>query len=390
MPDKVDRDAALAGVERVTPIELILDVVFVLAFSEITAYTVREQSWLAVFDAVLFLAMLWRGWIGFSWLTSIVDPESTTVRLAIFTAMGAFVVMALIIPALGRQSPVDHHSGWLRYEFVAAYLVIRVVHTFLGLRASRGDERLRATVIRTVVGGAIAAVLLIAGCLTSSVVAAHALWVLAVVADYVFTYVLGRFVWRLVAGRFAERHGLIVIIALGETILAAGAGAEDADLTAAPTLVLAVVGLVLLATLWGAYFDGTEIAAERALVSAPAGITQNTLARRAYSLAHFPLVVGILLVALGPKTAIAHPHEPFPSHIAGAFFGGLALFLLGHVGFEHITTRRTNVPRLAVGLLVLPLIAVAVVRPAWESLVLATAIMAVLVSAQRGLLTLRR
>ncbi len=351
---------------------------------------VREQSWLGVIGGVVILALLWRGWFGFAWLTSIVDPESTTVRLAIFTAMGAFVVMALIIPAFGRQSPVDRHGVRLVYWFIAAYVVIRLVHIFLGLLASRGNPRSRRTVIQTSIGGAIAAVLLVLGPSAGSLIGGHVLWALAAIVDFAFVFIFSRLGWRLVAGRFAERHGLIVIIALGETILAAGAGAEAADLTHPPTLVLAVVGSVLLATLWGVYFDGTEIAAERALVAAPAGIKQNTLAGRAYSLMHFPLVLGTVLIALGPKSAIAHPHEPFQSHIAGAFFGGLALFLLGHVAFEYIATRRLNVPRLAVGLLALPFIEFGVVRPAWESLVFVTAIMAVLVSAQRGLLSLHR
>lgn len=369
--------------ERVAPIELILDVAFVLAFSEITAHVVRQQSWLGVLDAVIVLALLWRGWLGFAWLTSIIDPDSAAVRVAVFIAMSAFVVMALIIPSFGSTLLSISRDRPLVYGFVVAHVVTRLVNTFLGLRAIRDDERSRRAVIGTAIGGVLSAALLFWGCATSSPLLSHTLWILAVIADYVFPFIFIRFRWRLVAGRFAERHGLIVIIALGETITAAAVGAQHADLKDPATLPLVVVSVFLLATMWGAYFDGTETAAERSLLRAPAGIAQNTMARQAYSMLHLPLVVGIVLVALGPESAIGHPHQPFDSQIAGAFFGGLALYLLAHVGFQYVTTRRLNVPRLAVGLLMAVLVPFGMVRPAWESVALATSIMAVLVWTQR-------
>lgn len=388
MADKVSRYFRLAreGNERVTPIELILDVVFVLAFGECTEYVVHEGSWLSLGEAVIVLALFWRGWVGFTWFTSAVDPRSPFVQIAIFTAMGGFGVMALTIPRAFGHHAFWNADGRMVYAFVAAYAVIRLVHFSLGLLVSRGDELLRTTVNRTAVGGLVAIVLLICG---ASVVgfAGYACWALAVVADYAIVFIVSRFGWRnaarqpratLASGHFAERYGLIVIIALGETIL----GAEVAALNVL-TLLLALTGVALLAALWGTYFDGTDIAAEHALVRAPIGIEKNTLARWGYSFMHFSLVVGTLLLALGPKTAIAHPTQPFESHIAGAFFGGLALYLLGHTAFGYIMIRRLNVPKLAVGLLMAALIPFGTVRPAWESLVLAASLMTVLVVAQR-------
>lgn len=385
MVDRVDNHLGVMreATERVTPIELILDVAFVLAFSEITAHVAREQSWLGLLDAVIILAMLWRGWLGFAWLTSITDPNSTAVRIAVFTAMSAFVVMALVIPDFGNADPSMHHQERLVYGFVGAQVVVRFINLFLGLRVVRGDERARGAVIGTSIGGVVSVALLFAGCSAGSLFLTHFLWTLAVIVDYVFPIVFIPFRWRLVAGRFAERHGLIVIIALGETIMSAGVGMEHIPDTDTTTLLLAVVSVVLLAALWGAYFDGTETAAEHALVSASAGMEQNTLASRAYSFLHLPIVAGAVLIALGPRAAIPQPGEPFESYIAGAFFGGLALFLLGHVGFEYLTTKRLNIPRLAVGLLMFSLIGFGMVRPAGESLVLATSVMAVLVLTQR-------
>lgn len=386
---------AREGDERVNPIELILDVVFVLAFSEITAFTVREHSWLGVLDSVLILAMLWRGWFSFAWLTSIVDPDSAVVRIAVFTAMGAFVVMALIIPqAFGNLAGLEP-GGPLVYGFIEAYIVIRFVHLFLGVRASRDNDQLLSLASRALLFGLAAAGLLLYAPAAPTREIGYACWIVAVVGEFVVDVAVRghgwveisfrRYGWRLTPGHFAERHGLIVIIALGETVLAAGVGAEQADANEAPTLALAVVSVILLATLWGAYFDGTDRAAEHALVNTPAGHEQTSLAFRAYTLLHLPLVVGIVFLALGPKSAIAHPHAPLELHIAVAFFGGLALFLLSHVAFAYLTTRRLNVPRLGVGLLMAGLIPFGITRPAWESLVLATSIMVVLVSAQRFL-----
>jgi len=363
---------APSGDERVMPIELILDVVFVLAYSQCTAYMVDRGSWLGIGDGLIVLALLWRGWVGFSWFTSALDSNSTVVRLTIFTGMGAFVMMALSIPRA---------FGDLAYSFVAAYAVIRLMHMGLGLLTSRRDEQFRTTVSRTAIGGVVAVALLGLGAFIDGP-GGYLCWALAVVADYAIAATFSQFGWRLNAGHFAERHGLIIIIALGESILAIGVGAEVADISAR-TLMLSLTGVVLVACMWGTYFDGTDTAAEHALVRTPRGIKQNTLARRAYSLLHFPLVVADVLVALGLKSAIAHPDHPFEPHVTAALFGGLALYLITHVAFGYTATKVLNRPRLAVGLLMAALIPLGTVIPAWAALVLATAILAVLVAAQR-------
>ncbi len=360
------------GDERVTPIELILDVVFVLAFSECTAYMVHRGSFLGIGDGLIILALLWRGWVGFSWFTSALDPNSTIVRLAIFTAMGAFLMMALSIPRA---------FGDLAFSFAAAYAVIRLVHMGLGHLASRRDSQFRTTVNRTAVGGVIAVALLALGAFLDGV-GGYVCWALAIIADYGIAATFSQFGWRLSTGHFAERHGLIVIIALGESILAIGDGAQVADVDAR-TLLLGLTGVILVACLWGTYFDGTDAAAEHALVQTPPGIKQNTLARRAYSLLHFPLVVGDVLLALGLKSAVEHPTHPFERYVAAAFFGGLALYLLASVAFGYVTTRRLNTARLVVGLLMGALIPLGAAIPAWAALVAATAILGVLVAAQR-------
>ena len=363
---------ARGGDERVAPIELILDVVFVLAYSQCTAYMVSRGGWLGIGDGLIVLALLWRGWGGFTWFTSALDSNSFVVRLTIFTGMGAFVMMALSIPRAFDD---------LAYTFVAAYAVIRLAHMSLGLLTSRRDEQFRMTVSRTAIGGVVAVTLLALGAFIDGPWG-YFCWALAVVADYAIAATFSQFGWRLNPGHFAERYGLIIIIALGESILAIGVGAEVADISAR-TMLLSLTGVVLVACMWGTYFDGTDTAGEHALVGTPPGIKQNTLARRAYSLLHFPLVVADVLVALGLKTAIGHPDHPFEPYITAAFFGGLALYLIAYVAFGYTTTKVLNTARLTVGLLMAALIPLGAVIPAWSALVLATAILAVLLAAQR-------
>lgn len=353
------------------PLELILDVVFVLAISQCTAFMVDEASWAGLAGGLVILAVLWRGWTGFAWLTSSVDPNSTPVRLVVFIAMGAFVVMALAIPRA---------FGGLAAAFVASYAVIRLIHMALGWVASRDDDMFRSTVRRNAVGGGVAVVLLAIGTVVDGTVG-WICWIAAVIADFVIAGMSSRVGWRLIAGHFAERHGLIVIIALGESILAIGVGAEIADVTPT-TLALALVGVAVVAALWWTYFDGVSVEAEHRLVATPAGPEQNDLARQGYSLLHLPMIAGDVLLALGIKFSIAHPDHALEPFAAGALLGGLAMYLLGNVAFGRRMTGRLNVPRLAVGVLVAALIPVATVIPAAAALVLAAAIMTVLIVAQ--------
>lgn len=356
--------------ERITPIELILDVVFVLGFSQCTEYMVSQGSWQGVADALITLALLWRGWVEFSWFASDFDPNSPIVVSAIFTAMGAFLMMAVSIPRAFSDFALP---------FVAAYAVIRLVQMGLGLLASRIDSVFRTAVSRSAISGVAGLALLFVGSFIDGFWG-YVCWTLAIIVDYVMA-VVTRFGWRLNAGHFAERYRLIVIIAMGESVLAIGAGADVAHATFR-TLLLAITGVALLACLWGTYFDGTDTAAEHALVNTPPGVRQNRLARQAYSLLHFPLVVGDVLLALGLESAVAHPARPLGQHVEAAFFGGISLYLLSCVAFGYVTTKALNAPRLVVGALMAAMIPLGATIPAWASLALATTFLAVLVVAQ--------
>jgi low temperature requirement protein LtrA len=163
--------------------------------------------------------------------------------------------------------------------------------------------------------------------------------------------------WRLVPGHFAERHGLIIIIALGESIVAIGVGAGSTltwGIAAAAT-----AGISVVAAMWWSYFDVVALVSARRLVNAEEGRVRNELARDSYSFIHFPMVAGIILFALGLKTTIGHVGDPLDPVPAFALLGGVAIYLLGLVAFRHRHVHTLNLRRLALAILLFALIPLA-------------------------------
>jgi low temperature requirement protein LtrA len=314
------------------------------------------------------LAVLWWSWVGYAWLTSVVDPEEGAVRIAIFAAMAALLVVALCVPEA---------FGDLGLTFALAYAVVRIAHIALFALASRDDPSLRRSVTGLGISTAIGVGLLVGASFLDGF-AQGALWALALALDMAGPAFFGAEGWKLVPGHFAERHGLIVIIALGESIVAIGVGAE-AGLTAG-VVVAAVLGVALAATLWWAYFDVVALVATRRLEEATEGRERNEMARDSYSFLHLPMVAGIVLVALGLKKTLEHVDEPLKLVPAAALVGGLAVYLLAHVAFRLRNVHTLSVRRLVTAVVLLALLPVAVELPALAALGLATAVMCVLIA----------
>ncbi len=360
--------AVLRTEGRVTPLELFFDLVFVLALTQCTALMADDPTWEGLARGLLVLAVLWWAWVGYAWLTSVVDPEEGVVRFAIFAAMAGLLVVALCVPEV---------FGDLALLFAVAYGVVRMGQIVLFVVASRDDPKLRKSVTGLAVSTALA-VALIAGASFLDGLPQGALWALALSLDMGGPYLFGSEGWKLVPGHFAERHGLIVIIALGESIVAIGVGAEhgvDAGIVAA-----AAVGIALAAGLWWLYFDFVALVAERRLSNAAVGREQNEVARDSYSLLHFPMVAGIVLVALGLKKTLEHVDDPLKLVPAVALLGGVAVYLLAHVAFRWRNVHRFSVQRVVCALVLLALIPLAVELPALASLAIATALLWVLIA----------
>jgi low temperature requirement protein LtrA len=342
--------------ERVTPLELFFDLVFVLAITQCTALMSHHPTWSGLVQGLLVLGILWWGWVGYAWLTSVIDPEEGAVRLVMFAAMAALLIVSLCVPEA---------FGHLGLTFALAFGAFRVAHIALFMLASPDDDALRHSVLGLAASTAAAVVLLVAASLFDGL-AQGALWALALLLDMAGPYFFGSEGWKLVPGHFAERHGLIVIIALGESIVAIGVGAAGALDFGIGTV--AVLGVALAAALWWIYFDLVALISARRLGEAEVGQAQNELARDSYSYIHLALVAGIVLVAFGLKTAIAHDGEHLHAVPAFALLGGVAAYLLGLVGFRYRHVHTINRKRLGLAIVLLILVPVATAVPALISL----------------------
>jgi low temperature requirement protein LtrA len=361
--------ATMRGDEaRVKPLELFFDLVFVLAITQCTALMAEHPDWEHVVQAMLILGVLWWSWVGYSWLTSVVDPEEGAVRFAIFAAMAALLVMALCVPgAFGDDALL----------FAVAYGVVRWSQIGLFLVASRDDPELRRSVIGLAGGTAVGVGLLIAASAADGGLQL-AIWALALALDMAEPFFFGSEGWKLSPGHFAERHGLIIIIALGESIVAIGIGAGetiDAGVVAA-----AILGVTAAAALWWLYFDVVALVAERRLTNATKGREQNEIARDSFSYLHFPMVAGIVLLALGLKKTLELVDDPLKAVPAVALLGGVAVYLLAHVAFRWRNVHRLNYARLATAALLVALVPLALELPAIATLGVAVGILALLIA----------
>lgn len=352
---------------RVTPLELFFDLVFVLALTQCTALMAANPTWEGLAQGMLVLGVLWWSWVGYAWLTSVIDPEQIAVRLAIFAAMAAFLVAALCVPeAFGDR-------GLL---FAGAYAIVRYSQLALFHIASEDDAALRRS-LRGLGAGTTVGVALIAAASFLDGPAQGAVWALALVLDVGEPYLFGAEGWRFSPGHFAERHGAIIIIALGESIVAIGVGSEVG--VDAGVVVAAVLGVAVAAALWWLYFDIVALVAERRLAHATPGREANEIARDSFSYLHFPMVAGIVLAALGLKKTLGHVGDPLELVPAVALLGGVALYLLAHVVFRWRNVHRFSTPRVVAGALLLALIPVAERVESLITLAIITAVLSVLI-----------
>ena len=338
--------AELRQRQSVRPLELFFDLVFVLGFTQCTALIAADPTWAGIGRGMLVLAMLWWAWVCYAWLTSVIEPEEGAVRLVMFAVMAALLVVAYTIPeAFG-----DRALG-----FALIYGLVRLGHVALFVLASRDEPGMRRSVLAFAIGTSIGIGLLVWASFLSGG-AQVALWLIAILIDWGDGF-LGVENWRLVPAHFAERHNLIIILALGESVIALGVGA-DLGLTA-PVIVAAVLGIGLASALWWIYFDVVALVTERRLMAATPGRERNALGRDSYSYLHFPMVAGIVLGALGMEATLAHVDTPLDNVHAFALLGGTAIYLLAHVGLRLRNARTVNVERLALAVLLFALIPVA-------------------------------
>jgi len=340
----------------VTPLELFFDLVFVYALTQVTSLMAAHPSARGVLEGMVVLALVWWCWECYSWLGNAVKADEGWARAAFFAVMATMFVAALSIP----ESFGDLDGG-LSGPLVLAicYGVARAVH--LGLYAvaalSARDAGLLNQLIRFGTVMSVSVAVIVVGALVGGD-AQLGLWMAAAAVDYVGTQLIGAAGWRLPSPRhFSERHGLIVIVALGESIVAIGVGVAGVPVSTS-VILASVLGIALSAAMWWTYFDVTALAAEKVLARRDES-ERPRLARDAYTYIHLPMIAGIVVAALGLKKVLSYVGgdgaHGWDDSLGGvplvALHLGPALFLLAMVAFRLRMIRSLGVARLCAAVL---------------------------------------
>jgi low temperature requirement protein LtrA len=331
---------------RATTFELLFDLVYVFALTQVTGYMAHAHSAQGVLQGLLLLALLWWTWSAYTWLGNQARADEGLLR----AAMAAMFVVALTIPEAWHDAPGGLNGPLV---LVGAFLLVRFLHLTVYAVAATGDPGLRRQVaiswVPTLAGGA----LLVTGALVGGS-AQTLLFAGALLIDWVPIYLTSRHGnWRVhSAGHWSERHGLFIILAIGESVVAIGVGAAQKPISA-PLMVAAILGVAVAIGLWWLYFDVVSLAAEHRLAEAQ-GQARAKLAVEAYTYGHFPLIAGIVLAALGVEGVVAHAGEgkPLGAFYALPLFGGVAVYLAGQLLFKRRVHGALSLPRLvATGML---------------------------------------
>jgi low temperature requirement protein LtrA len=346
----------------VTPLELYFDLVFVFGFTQVTTVLSNNPTWSGLGHGLLILAALWWAWAAYAWLTNTVDPGVGVVWGAVLVAMGAMFVAALAVPdAFGPHG----------VAFGVAFLIVNVMQLTLYALAARGDRDLLRAVLRVAPSALTGAALIIAAGFVDGG-AKTLLWLAAIVVGFFGPLLTGLSGWRVQPAHFVERHGLIVIIAIGESLVAIGLGERRVGLTTG-VIVAAVLGFIVATSFWLAYFDFFPIRGQQ-LLTDRSGVQRTALARDIYTYLHLPMVAGIVLFAFSMKTTLAHVGDELDTIPALSLCGGPALYLLAYVAVRVRVSRTLGRGRLVAALACAALVPVAMTVPALVALALVAAV----------------
>ena len=360
---------------RVTTFELFFDLVFVFAFTQVTRLMAETHTGFGVLQAIIVLALLWWCWICYGWLANQTRADRGVIRIGIIAAMIGMFIIALSIPEAfgdrdgGLDAPV---------VLVVCYLLVRVIHGMLYYLAAGDDGALKRQVLVTVPAAVIPAGFLLFLGIAAGDPWQTWLWLAALLTDAAIVYATSRIGWRIhSAAHWSDRHGLIVILALGESVVSIGAGVARLPLSV-PIVIGSALAVLLTVGMWWAYFERMAPAAER-MLARHEGPRRASLARDAYTYLHFPLIAGIIIAALGMELAMEHVAEEEPlGTFGGVALGvGIAVYLLSTFLFWWRVTGRRAWPRLASAALFLAVSPLLAAVPGLAALIVAGAVLAI-------------
>jgi len=360
--------------QNVTFVELFFDLVFVFSVTQIVSLLHGGLDWQVVGQAILVFWLVWWAWTQFTWALNAADTTHALVDLGTLLATAVAFFMAVALP-----SAFGERALW----FAITYVLVRAIGLALYAWVASEDPALKSAVrfwITVSLGGLVAVVL--GGLLGGSL--QYWLWAVAILLDVIAAVIAGRFEgWNLHPDHFAERHGLFVIIALGETLIVAAARVSGADWTGS-LLTVAILAVAVTCGLWWSYFPRAKPVLDRAVETA-SGAEQTELGRDVFSLFHFPMLCGVIAYAFVVEEAAAHPGEALALDVRIALAAGLVLFVGGMALAIWRATRRVLWPRLLLTLGAAALVIAASSVSGQFSLALAfTGILAIVVIEQRS------
>ncbi|MEU1244987.1 low temperature requirement protein A [Micromonospora parva] len=360
---------------RTTMFEIFFDLVFVFALTRVITFMAGSPGALTLAQGLLLLLLLLYSWSPYIWVGNLVRADVGPVRAATLVAMAAIFVAALVMPDAWQQSPELFDAP---LTLALAYVVGRAVQLVILFWASATNPALRSTLRFFTVPVVLGWVPLIIGALLGGA-AQTALWTVAFLLNIGGARIASAFrPWQLRSvDHFTERYGLVLIIALGESLISAGAGPR-AMAPVGPALLAALLGLTSTVCLWWLYFDRLASTASEAVSSVP-GERRASVAGDAYGLAHSTLIIGAIYVALGIEEVIAHltGESAHPGRLgweaATALYGGTALYLLSRLVFRRLTVGTVVPTQVVAALLPLPLLPIGRSLPPLAALTVLTA-----------------
>ncbi|WP_052441648.1 low temperature requirement protein A [Streptacidiphilus anmyonensis] len=347
---------------RVTSFEIFFDLVFVFAITRVGSFMARSLTATTLARGLILLLLLWWSWTAYVWLGNRVRTDQGLVRAGMLVVMAALFIAALVMP-----DAWSHHTGTVNAPLIlaAAFILVRLVYFGLHLTAAAQDSRLRAQLLADAIPQTFSLAPLIAGAVLAGAWQT-ALWALAFTIDFGGGWIASRVGgWNVRSpGHFAERHRMVLIIVLGESLISAGTGAGD-SVSRTTVLVAAALGFVAVVCLWRLYFEHLAAAAEDALEHASPA-RRARMARDAYTMVHFLLIVGVLYLALGAREvltavtgSVSNLGIPLDWPALTGLYAGTAVYLAGLAAFTRLTVQYVPRAQLAVGAGLLILLPVA-------------------------------
>ncbi|MBT8197648.1 MAG: low temperature requirement protein A [Acidimicrobiia bacterium] len=329
----------------VSPLELFFDLVFVFAIAQIAAFVRHDLTWSGVGKGVLLVVLVYWAWSLYTWGLNATGTSHVYVRLALLSAMGTILLMAVALPSAFTE------DGW---HFAAALVAFRLIGTGMYYLAA-GEEQRAAFSSFFPLATLGAAVTLVGGFMDPSV--RPWVWLGAIAVDVLATRAAERADWHVRPAHFAERYGLLVIIVLGELIVAIGVGLGDFEITTSLGVTLSIA-FVVVAALWWSYFDRASGFLEETLRTRT-GIERGRFARDAYTGAHLPLVIGIAMFAVALEEVVVHPDEHIEAIAAVLLAGGITLVIVSFLLAGYSATRQIPVERLTGAAVIIAITAIA-------------------------------